>query len=355
MTIRRSPVLAAVAAAALSVSAPLAASASASAPHITVLSRAVAAPFQLYAESGKIFVADGGPGVVSRLDGHTLTPLVTGIDGVEGLAVDQSGRVAYTTADEKTHTATLTVLEPSGKEVVANLSGFEKAHNPDGKIVYGVLHPSTCIKNFFKKAGQGPVRYTGDVNSNPYAVTAFRNGWWLVADAGGNDILKVSPAGKVSLVALLPRQTTVITAAVAKANHLPKCAIGVTYYSNPVPTDVQFGPKGKLYVSTLSGGLAVGTVYTVDVRTGASTLLASGFVGATNLAVTPRGVVYVANLFGGTISRIDKGKVTTAVTLKDVLSLTFSGGALYAGTANPAVLEGAASTAPGGSIVRITF
>lgn len=352
--IRRSHVLATVAAAALGLCAPLAAAA-APAAHITVLSTAVAAPFQLYSEGGQVFVADGGPGVVSRLDGHTLIPVVTGADGLEGVAVDQYGRVAYTGGDEKTHTATLTVVSPSGRKVVANLSGFEKAHNPDGKVVYGVLHPNACVKNYFRKAGQGPARYTGDINSNPYAVTAFRNGWWLVADAGGNDILKVSPEGKVSLVALLPRQSTLITAAVAKANNLPKCAIGITYYSNPVPTDLQFGPNGKLYVSTLSGGLAAGTVYTVDVRTGASTFVAGGFIGSTNLAVTPRGVIYVANLFSGTISRIYRGRVTTVATVKDVLSLTFNRGALYAGTAAPAVLEDATSAGPGGSIVRITF
>lgn len=352
--IRRPHVVAAVAAAALSLSAPLAASA-APAAHITVVSTAVAAPFQLYSTGGKVYVADGGPGIISRLDGKTLTPLVTGIDGAEGVAVDQSGRIAYTTSDEKTHAATLTVVSPSGKKVVANLAGFEKAHNPDGKIIYGALHPTTCQRNFLRKATQGPARYSGDVNSNPYAVSAFRNGWWLVADAGGNDILKVSPAGKVSLVALLPRQATLITAAIAKAQHAPKCVVGLTYYSNPVPTDLQFGPNGKLYVSLLAGGIAGGAVYTVDIKTGASTFVAGGFVGATNLAVTPRGVIYVANLESGTISRIYGGKVTTVVALKFVLSLTFNKGVLYAGTASPAVLEDSTSAGPGGSIVKITF
>ncbi len=352
---RLASVLAGVAAAgALGLSAlPAASAATARPPRITVLDSTVLAPFQLAVTGRDVLVADGGTSAVSRLRGRTLKPLVPGVPGLEGIGTDPAGDIAYTSSNESTHAASLVVVHRNGKKVVADLAAFEKVHNPDGAVTYGVLHPSACVKKYFKGMHQ-PATYTGDVNSNPYAVIPFRSGWWLVADAGANAILKVSPAGRVSVAAVLPRQATVITEAIVKANKLPACALGVTYYSNPVPTDLQFGPEQRLYVSLLAGGLSTGSVYTVEVRGHTSRRFATGFVGATNLTVTPRGVVYVTQAFAGLVSRVYRGHTTTVARLANVLSLQWSRGALYAGTAAPGLLQEGRPTGPG-SLVRITF
>jgi hypothetical protein len=122
----------------------------------------------------------------------------------------------------------------------------------------------------------------------------------LVADAAGNDILRVRADGTISTVAVLPPQPTVVTADAADALGLPDCAIGLTYNFEAVPTDVEVGRDGQLYVSLLPGGPedpnlgARGSVYAVNPQTGATHQIATGFAGATNLALGPDGTIYVA-------------------------------------------------------------
>ena len=35
---------------------------------------------------------------------------------------------------------------------------------------------------------------------------------------------------------------------------LPECVTGLTYFAEPVPTDIEMGPDGNLHVTTLPGG-----------------------------------------------------------------------------------------------------
>lgn len=196
---------------------------------------------------------------------------------------------------------------PAGPaRTLVNLRSWENTHNPDGDVTYGLRHaPQSCLDEFPEDM---PGRYEGIQDSHPYATTT-RHGTTYVADAGMNAVVSVSDRGRVRTVAVLPAQPVRVTEEAAAANGLPDCAVGLTYWFEPVPTDVEVGPHGTLYVTTLPGGPedaslgARGAVYTVDPRWGSVHRIASGFLGATNVAVSPRGDVYVAELFGGTISQ----------------------------------------------------
>jgi hypothetical protein len=83
-------------------------------------------------------------------------------------------------------------------------------------------------------------------DSDPYDVVAYRGGW-VVADAGGNDVLYVSATGRVSMLARFP----------AVAEKLPAGVLGnpkpITVKAQAVPTSVAVGPDGALYVGLLRG------------------------------------------------------------------------------------------------------
>jgi hypothetical protein len=356
-------VAAVASAAALIFASPTTASAHSSAhpsrsPHVTVLNTDVVAPYQLAVSRGRLYVADGGTSTVSRVSGGSLVAVAHGPTPgeVAGLAFDRSGRtMAYTTTDYSTGTTTLTIKRHGKAPVVADLSGFEQANNPDADVVYGIENPSQCVQDAFKDLGGATSM--GGVDSHPYAVASLGNGSWVVADAGGNDLLKVDARGHVSLLAVMPRQPIVVTAEIAAGVGLPDCVVGVTYNFEPVPTDVEVGGSGQLYVSLLPGGPedpslgARGSVYRVNRRTGHATQIATGFLGATNLAIGPNGTIYVAELFGGRISTVHNGGAREYVSLPSALAVEWGNGHLYASTLAPTDSEG--NPTGTGSVVRI--
>jgi sugar lactone lactonase YvrE len=86
--------------------------------------------------------------------------------------------------------------------------------------------------------------------------------------------------------------------------------VGAEFQSNPVPTDVEIGPDGNYYVSALPGfpeSAGAGAVFRISRSSGAVTKVAGGFTGAVDLAVTDDGTIYVAELFGFQVSRVDPG------------------------------------------------
>ncbi len=301
-------------------------------PKLTTLTTDVFAPFNVAVSSEGIYVADGGPGVISRLNNGTLTPVVPDAPGTSG--VDRHGHyLAYTTTTDTT--SGLNIKGPGGT-VFADTYVYEQANNPDAVNTYGIKHPTPC-----QIAALGPeARYTGQLDSHAYSVTSWRDKW-VVADAGGNDLLLVDNAGNVSTLAVLPPQPAVITADFARANGLdPACFAGVRYGFEPVPTDVEVGRNGMLFVTTLPGGPegdqlgARGSVYRVNPWTGHAKRLATGFAGATNLAIGPRGRIYVAELFGGRISYVRHHKPHAFVDLPGAVAVEQGPrqGELYAGT-----------------------
>ena len=239
-------------------------------PTIQVLSTAPLFPFQIAVSHGRVYVADGGTSTVSILPSTVVATGPTPGE-VAGVDVGRKGQVAFTTTSYLTGDTTLTIQRQGKPSVVADLSTFEQTKNPDGTIEYGVRNPSQCVTDALKGMG-APVSYKGEVDSHPYSVASLGDDGWVVADAGGNDLLRVDDKGRVSLLAVLPAQPLKITSEIAATLNLPDCVVGVTYRFEPVPTDVEVGPHGMLYVSTLPGGPedpslgARGSVYVVNPR-----------------------------------------------------------------------------------------
>jgi hypothetical protein len=325
---------------------------------VTVLNDTVLAPFNLSVSDGHVLVADGGTSLVSRIKANGgLHTIAAGPQPGEVTGVAQGGgAIAYTSLDYTSGAAALTIKRSGSPDVVADISGFEAANNPDQHVWYGVTNPSACVRNFLESQ-DFPVGYHGVVDSHAYSVAYAGAGWWYVGDAAGNDIVKVSPAGVVSLVRVIPPQPTTFTAQSAKAAGLPKCFKGVTYKFEPVPTDIEVH-NGLIYLTTLPGGPedpsfgARGKVWRIGAQ-GHLTLLGSGFLGATNLAVTPRGQVFVTELFGGQVSTISHGQATPVQSLPGAVSVEYANGWLYVGTLGPSDDQGN-PTGPG-SVVRFSI
>jgi hypothetical protein len=226
---------------------------------------------------------------------------------------------------------------------LANLSRYEREANPDGRQTYGIEKLGRCevpkkLRPFFEP-------YKGIVESNPYAVGAARDGGWFVADAAANAIIHVAENGDVSTAAVLPVQRIRINRAAAEQFGLNPCAVGKTMRYEPVPTDVEQAPNGKLFVSLLPGGegptATRGKVMSIDLESGKMRTFARGFVGATNVALAP-GRIFVAELFSGLISSVDRDTRKKSVYVKQAnpAAVDWLGGALYATTRVFAPLRG---------------
>jgi hypothetical protein len=130
---------------------------------------------------------------------------------------------------------------------VADLGTFEEQANPDPRLV----------------------------DSDPYGVLAVP-GAAIVADAGGNDLLRVDANGEVSLLAVLPR--------VPQAND-----------HEPVPTSVVLGSDGAYYVGEMTGAPFVdgaANIYRV-VPGQAPEVYLSGFKAVIDLAFDSKGNLFV--------------------------------------------------------------
>jgi hypothetical protein len=260
--------------------------------------------------SGTAYVSQNFAGLVTRVDHSGTTSVIASVPGFEtGAVSSRNGTVYYAVVAQDHSSAVLMARSPNGAvRQVADLWAHENSENPDAVNAYGFEGlTEDCIAQFPTPGPmENPPAYTGVVDTHPYSSLALRDAIY-VADAGANAILRVGYDGSVSTVAVLPPTApTLVTAELASAFGFPACAAGHNYRFEPVPTDVELGPNGWLYVTSLPGGPedaslgARGAVFKVNPNNGTIATVATGLVGATGLAVSPRsGNVYVAELFGG--------------------------------------------------------
>lgn len=92
---------------------------------------------------------------------------------------------------------------------------------------------------------QGDLDPPDPTQTNPYGLTIMPNGDALVADAAGNDVIRVTPEGDAWTVARLDVEEIA-------TDHLPFPA-PPTILAEAVPTTVTVGPDGAIYVGELKG------------------------------------------------------------------------------------------------------
>lgn len=298
-------------------------------------------PLQLEVDGNRIFVAQSFAGLLTRVRPDGTKRVLHAEPGgeVAGMAV-RGQRIAFVTTvfDEQNPESWVKVLRPDGTvRKVANLQEFEAEENPDADFAYGFRNLDPECAAQLPEDAPFPEPYSGIVESHPYAMTNAPGGGWYVADAAGNTILKVMRNGDVEVVHVVRPQRTVITEQMATDNGLPACAVGEVVAFEGVPTDVELDRRGNLVVSLLPGGPedpslgARGSVIRVDPRSGRATQLAGGFLGATNVAVGPSGRIFVAELFAGKISSINRqGVVKPVVEVPPPAGLEWANGRLYA-------------------------
>ena len=179
------------------------------------------------APNNDILVADVGSGISNKYGANlislpgvsAISPVGTGnlwaLTGPSGDATTDAGQAIYRVRKGRT-------------EMVANLFAFEQENNPAG----------------------------GHVESNPYAVFATNSNTAIVADAAGNDLLRVNNKGDIEVVAVFPNEL-VSTESLKTLAGCPGpadfCNLPAMIPAEPVPTSVVMGPDGYYYVGELKG------------------------------------------------------------------------------------------------------
>lgn len=320
------------------------------------LATGLVGPLQLdVTRDGRVVVGQSFAALLSVVDQDGgVTNLTQDPVGVDGVAAGR-GLVAYTTRsglDGGPLVAQVNVWRPDGTtRTIADVAAWEAAHNPDAGNHYGFQGlTDECIAQLPPDMPLAP--YSGQVDAHPYALLPTRGGWF-VADAGVNAILKVSWNGDIEPVYVFKPQPAVVSAEVAAGLGLPDCVAGATFNFEPVPTDVEYDGRGALVASLLPGGPedaslgARGSVVRITLHghhdrraskhaigwgRGHCGVVASGFLGATNVAVDPRGRIYVSELFGNQISVIGRGGARPLLSVPSPAGLEYSRGSLVAST-----------------------
>jgi hypothetical protein len=359
MFIRKQPaaLLAAATCAVALVGYPASAATKAEAHHskdpVTVIARGLQGPRQLSASGGRFYVAESDAGQVSAVNPRTGAKkvVVKGLVSVQGV-VRVGGKLYIASGEPDPDNnptgatgAAIFVAKPGHKaRKFADLLKYELRHNPD------------------KQTQFGPDGKPLDALSNPYYVIRDRHGFLLVADAGGNDVLKVNRHGKPSTFFLPPVIKTGACANVPNNNASGKGC-------DPVPTGLAYGPHNTLYVSALTSLVpGEGRVYVINARTGKLLRTIKGFSAPTGVAVGKHGTVYVSELLQGAppenqppppgfdpstvgqIVKVNPGHARTYAQVTMPSGLLIKGGKLYASAWSVGTFVGKQNA---GQIVRV--
>ena len=296
-------------------------------PEPRTLAENLMGPLSLAVDSNdSVLVTQNFAGLLSRVndDGSTTT-LYKGKEGWDVAGVESRRGTTYFVdsvgagaGDPNALEGYLKSIDAQGEvRTIANLASHERDHNPDGDQHYG-FGPEVSAECLAGWPAFPPASYKGTIDSHPYGV-AVRGDTAYIADAGANAILEVNiETGDVSTLSVLPPRPAVVPAGTkipvdmaGTTVEVPACVVGHEYAFEAVPTDVEFGPDGRLYVTSLPGGPedrslgARGAIFRVNPWTGSSHVWAEDILSPTGLAIADDGDVYVASMFGNEIIKID--------------------------------------------------
>jgi hypothetical protein len=255
-------------------------------PQVRVVADGLNGPFELSDYGRKsVLVTESDIGQVTYVNLRTgkTRAKVTGVPGASGAT--RFGRFIAIITGEADPSAPPAVpgssvlLAKPGKKAwqFADLMKYELKRNPDRQIQ-------------FDDEGN-PL----DALSNPFHIVRDRTGKgrFIVADAGANAVLRVGRHGKVSTLFVPP---VVRSGECATAPNNTKDGFGC----DPVPTGLAYGPRGRLYVSTLGAEVpGAGRVYVINPRNGHVLRTIRHLDSPTGVAVSGRGTVFVSNVLEG--------------------------------------------------------
>jgi hypothetical protein len=232
---------------------------------------------------------------------------------------------------------------------------FRAAFGPEGTLL-GTLVSGKIKRNEFSLfadvlANEVEANPDGtDIDSNPVGLVRQGDGY-LVADAGGNAVVRTSHKGTFTTIAVLPPGS-------ALAPDFLGLPPGTQIPTDAVPTSVVQGPDGAYYISQLTGfPFEKGDANIWRVVPGEEpTVYASGLTNLTDLAFAPDGSLYAVEiatngLLAGPIGSLVKIKPgaseheTIAGGLSAPYGVAFGGGAAYVTTCS--VCTG------GGEVIRV--
>jgi hypothetical protein len=279
------------------------------------------------APNGDLLVADAGAGIIGirryRTDSALALPGVTDVSPIgRGSMWAVTGGAPDPEADSGQG---LHRVSRGTSRKIANLFEFENTYNPDGFVV----------------------------DTNPFDVQSLGGEAALVADAGGNDLLRVSNQGQISVLAVFPNEI-VSTANIKQlsgcqpADVAGFCGLPPLLPAQPVPTSIAVGPDGYIYVGELKGFPAPtgeSNIWRIApwaswAQCGSSLdcvkAFDGGFTSIIDLAFGPDGRLYVAELdeaswaaveifgtpAGGTVNACDVDTGTCSAVATGILELT---------------------------------
>jgi hypothetical protein len=220
----------------------------------------------------------------------------------------------------------LVQVTPPRRREIADFVPFEQSVNPDGGL------PDT----------------------NPYGVLALP-GRQIVTDAGGNSVLEVGPDGAISTLAVLPN-------GMAPAPPFLGLPPGTEIPFQAVPTGIDMGPDGDLYVGQLTGfPFPVGgaSVWRIPPNGGTPEVFETGFTTIIDIEFADDGSLYVLQISTdslfiappspGALIRVAPDGTRTTVAMEE---LSFPGG-LAIGPDGDIYVSNRGTSASGGQVLRI--
>lgn len=260
---------------------------------------------------------------------------VVQLDGPRGVDVDRSGRIVVSEADGTISLVTDRGRHPKMREIGSVPAGFLAPAVAAGRpgLVYALTtagEPGTGAATLYLLRRGTPAKPVADIaayqqtdpdpydlednptESNPFGVAVLKDGSVLVADAAGNDLLRVYPDGDIDTVARLkPRVVPVPEELPDEFGGEPLPPAGTPIPSEGVATSVTVGSDGYWYVGELRGFPATpGTSQiwrikpgSVDAvcdperpNTGDCRRFADGLTSVVDLAPGSRGSIYAVEL-----------------------------------------------------------